>query len=180
MPRCACAVDTEAGDQGPYDAKQVPSSGNCLSGKLSDCDSDLAPDKRRYVKTRSLVCERLNGPAGAGVAAHYYGIATEELNYCYASDANPARDDSNLTIRRCVWNHFQYSSPISSEFIRAGRRRIRLGRLRAGTRSCGPGKPVYYYMIFMDSYVYPTGHLSMFLCREMDIYVWISQHRSIN
>ena len=35
-----------------------------------------------------------------------------------------------------VWNHFQYSGPPQSEFIRAGRRRIR--RLRAGTTSCGP------------------------------------------
>ena len=43
----------------------------------------------------------------------------------------------------CVRNHFQYSGPILSEFIRAGRRRIR--RLRAGTRSCGPGPPVYDY-----------------------------------
>ena len=33
-----------------------------------------------------------------------------------------------------VWNHFQYSSLVYSEFIRAGRRRIR--RLRAGTRRC--------------------------------------------
>ena len=46
---------TESGDEGPYDAKQVPSSGNYLSEKLSDSDSDLAPDKRQYVKTRSLV-----------------------------------------------------------------------------------------------------------------------------
>ena len=42
-----------------------------------------------------------------------------------------------------VWNHFQYSCPIYSEFIRAGRRRFR--RLRAGTKSCGPGPPVYDY-----------------------------------
>ena len=42
-----------------------------------------------------------------------------------------------------VWNHFQYSGPPQSEFIRAGRRRIR--RLRAGTRSCGPGPQVYDY-----------------------------------
>ena len=55
VPRCTCAIDTEAGDQGPYDAKQVPSSGNCSSGKLSDSDSDLAPDKRRGVKTRLLI-----------------------------------------------------------------------------------------------------------------------------
>ena len=42
-----------------------------------------------------------------------------------------------------VWNHFQYSGLIWSEFIRAGRRRFR--RLGAGTRSCGPGPPVYDY-----------------------------------
>ena len=44
-----------------------------------------------------------------------------------------------------VWSHFQaqYSSPIQSEFIRAGRRRFR--RLRAGTSSCGPGPQVYDY-----------------------------------
>ena len=30
-----------------------------------------------------------------------------------------------------VWNHFQCSCPVESEFI------------RAGTRSCGPGPPVY-------------------------------------
>ena len=38
-----------------------------------------------------------------------------------------------------VWNHFQYSCPIKSEFILAGRRRFQ--RLRAVTRSCGPGQP---------------------------------------
>ena len=37
------------------------------------------------------------------------------------SDANRARDDSDLTVRRGVWNHLQYSSLIYSEFIRAGR-----------------------------------------------------------
>ena len=106
MPRCTCAIDTEARDQGPYDAKQVPSSGNCPSGNLSDSDCDLAPDKRRCVKTRSP--ERTRGEA------HYYGIASEELRYGYAGDANRARDDSDsdLTVRRGVWNHFQYSCPI--------------------------------------------------------------------
>ena len=34
------------------------------------------------------------------------------LVYGYAGDANRARDDSDLTIRRGVWNHFQYSGPI--------------------------------------------------------------------
>ena len=29
--------------------------------------------------------------------AHYYGIATEELRYGYAGDANRARDDADLT-----------------------------------------------------------------------------------
>ena len=41
--------------QGPYDAKQVQSSGNYLPGKLSDSDSDLASDKCRCGKTRWLV-----------------------------------------------------------------------------------------------------------------------------
>ena len=49
---------------------------------------------------------------GAGGEAHYYGIATEELRYGYAGDANRARDDSDLTVRRDVWSHLQYSSPI--------------------------------------------------------------------
>ena len=89
MPRCTCAIDTEAGDQGPYDAKQVPSSGNCLSGKLPDSDSDLDSDKCRSVKTRSLALKRL-----------------KELCYSYACDANRARDDSDLTVRRGVRNHF--------------------------------------------------------------------------
>ena len=40
------------------------------------------------------------------------GIATEELRYGYAGDANRARDDSYFTVRRGVWNHFQYSCPI--------------------------------------------------------------------
>ena len=71
---------------------------------------------------------------------HYYGITTQELCYGNAGDANRARDDSDLTVRR---NHFQYSCPIWSEFILAGRRRFR--RLRAGTRSCGPGPLVYDY-----------------------------------
>ena len=61
-------------------------------------------------KTRSLVWERLKGPAGAGGEAHYYGIATEEQRYGYAGDANRAaramvraRDDSDsdLTVSRC-------------------------------------------------------------------------------
>ena len=55
VPRCACAIDTEAGDQRPYDAKQGPSSCICGSGELSDSDSDLAPVKRQCVKTRLLV-----------------------------------------------------------------------------------------------------------------------------
>ena len=54
-------------------------------------DSDLAPDKRRGVRTRLLVLERLNGPAGAGGKVHYYGTATEERRYGYAGDANRAR-----------------------------------------------------------------------------------------
>ena len=41
VPRCTCAIDTEAGDEGPYDARQDPSSGKYLPGKLSDSDSDL-------------------------------------------------------------------------------------------------------------------------------------------
>ena len=44
--------------------------------QLSDWDSDLAQDKRQCVETLSFVLERLNGPAGAGGEAHYYGIAT--------------------------------------------------------------------------------------------------------
>ena len=56
--------------------------------------------------------------------AHYCGIATEELRYVYAGDANCARDDSDLTVRRGIWDHFQYSSPIESEFIQTGRRRF--------------------------------------------------------
>ena len=90
--------------------------------KLSDSDSDLAQDTRQYVKTRSLVKERLNGPAGAGKEAHYHGITTEELRYGYADDANSARDNSDSALRprlRGVWNHFQYSSPIWTEFIQA-------------------------------------------------------------
>ena len=39
-----------------------------------------------------------------------------------------------------AWGHVLYSGPTWSDFIRAGRRRFR--RLRAGTRSCGPGPPV--------------------------------------
>ena len=57
---------------------------------LWDSDSDLAQDKQRCVKIRSLVQESLNGPAGAGGEAHYYGIATEELRCGYAGDANCA------------------------------------------------------------------------------------------
>ena len=72
--------------------------------KLSDSDSDLAPDKRQCVKTRSLVQERLNGPAGAGGDAHYHGITTEELRYGYADDANSARDNPDSALRG-VWNH---------------------------------------------------------------------------
>ena len=49
-------------------------------------------------------------PAGAGGEAHYDGIATEELHYGYAGDVSRARDDSDLTVWRGVWNLFQYSS----------------------------------------------------------------------
>ena len=43
--------------------------------------------------------------------ANYCCIATEELCYSYAGDVDRARDDSDsdLTVRRGVWNHFQYS-----------------------------------------------------------------------
>ena len=49
---------------------------------------------------------------------------------------------------RSVWNRFQYFGPVLSEPtapqpIRDGRRRVR--RLRAGTRSCWTGPPVYDY-----------------------------------
>ena len=46
--------------------------------------------------------------------AHYYCIATEELCYGYRDpgDAKRARDDSDLIVRRFIWNHFQYSFPI--------------------------------------------------------------------
>ena len=54
----------------------------------------------------------LGAPERTGGEAHYYGIATEELRYGYAGDANSARDDSDSTVRQDVWNHFQYSSPI--------------------------------------------------------------------
>ena len=57
VPRCTFAINTEGGDQGPYDASHVQSSGNYLSGLFSDSDpdSDLAPGDRRWVKTRSAV-----------------------------------------------------------------------------------------------------------------------------
>ena len=70
----------------------------------------------------------LRAPERASREAHYCGIATEELCYGYAGDANRARDGSDLTV--CcgvwlgVWNLIQYSSLVQSEFIRAGRRRI--------------------------------------------------------
>ena len=64
-------------------------------------------------QTSLVVKERLNGPAAAGGKAHYYGIAIEELCwYGYDGDASRARNDSDLTARRGVWNHFQFSSPI--------------------------------------------------------------------
>ena len=56
----------------------------------------------------------LGAPEWTSGEAHYYGIqrANEELRYGYAGDANRARDDSDLTVRWGVWNHFQHSSPI--------------------------------------------------------------------
>ena len=54
----------------------------------------------------------LGAPERTSGEAHYYGIANEDLCYCYAGDANRARDDSDLTLRQGVWNHFQYSSLI--------------------------------------------------------------------
>ena len=59
---------------------------------------------------------------------------------------NRARDDSDLTVRRGVWK--LESLPILLSYlvraqVQPGRRRFR--RLRAGTRSCGPGPPVYDY-----------------------------------
>ena len=57
--------------------------------------------------------------------------------------STPAQARARPGVAGPVWNRFQYSSPIQSEFIRAGRRCIL--RLRAGTRSCGPGPPVYDY-----------------------------------
>ena len=56
VPRCTCAIDTKTGDQGPYDVKQVPSSGNCLSGKLSDLTSTMP----RTSTDMSRLVERLN------------------------------------------------------------------------------------------------------------------------
>ena len=54
------------------------------------------------------------GPAGAGGKAHYYDITTEELRYGYACDAIRARDypRADLTVRRGVCNHSEYSSSI--------------------------------------------------------------------
>ena len=101
MSRCTCASDTEAGEQGPYDAE------NCSSRKLSDSDSDLAQDTEAPRCQDSLL--GLGAPERTSWEAHNYGIATEELLYGYAGDANRARDDSDLTVRLGVWNHFQYS-----------------------------------------------------------------------
>ena len=55
VSRGTCAIDKEADDQGPYDAIQVPSSGNYLPGLLSGPNSDRALGDRRWVKTCSLV-----------------------------------------------------------------------------------------------------------------------------
>ena len=51
-------------------------------------------------RTSWLVLLRKEKTAGAGGEAHYYCIATEELRYGYAGDANRARDDSCLTVWR--------------------------------------------------------------------------------
>ena len=47
--------------------------------------------------------------------------ATEELRFGDAGDANRARDDSDLTVRRGVWNFFQYSDPIYLIRVHPGR-----------------------------------------------------------
>ena len=48
------------------------------------------------------------------LARWYRSAGTDhgEAHYGYAGNANRARDDSDLTVRRGVWNHFQYSCPI--------------------------------------------------------------------
>ena len=47
----------------------------------------------------------LGAPEVTSGKAHYNGIATKEVRYGYAGDANRARDDSDSG----VWNLFQYS-----------------------------------------------------------------------
>ena len=65
---------------------------------------------------QALMCQYslvgLGAPERTSGEARYNSIVTEELRYSYACDVNRARDDSNLTVRRKIWNQFQYSSPI--------------------------------------------------------------------
>ena len=85
MPRCTSAIDTVAGDQGPYDGDQGPYD---------------AGDQGPYDLPASLGAQERTGRPGAGGEAHCYCIATEEFNYgCHN---NSARDDSNLTVWRGV------------------------------------------------------------------------------
>ena len=47
-------------------------------------------------------------PAGA----QHFGTQQSRALQHVAGDADRARHDSDKTVRRGVWNHFQYSSPI--------------------------------------------------------------------
>ena len=77
-----------------HQQKQVSVERQLSFRKLSDSDSDFASQMCQDLLVGLGAPERISGEA------HNYGIATEELCYSYAGDANCARDDSDLTVRQ--------------------------------------------------------------------------------
>ena len=82
MPWC-----TEAGEHGPYDAKQVPSSGNFFPEKFR-ISTEAATLPLTSLKRRPM-CQDLLVGLGAPERTSRDGIATEELRYGYFGDAVP-------------------------------------------------------------------------------------------
>ena len=104
------------------------------------CSADPPlPNGQRLLSRRGTAPVARDGPALPTAPVAPRARHPRARNVSRIPDRVPELAAASL---RTVWNHFQYSSSLS-EPIRAGRRRIR--RLRAGTRSCGPGPPVYDY-----------------------------------
>ena len=114
------------------------------AGSLFDCD--CRPGGRRTAgQCRCCCCRRRDRPKQHAMSE---GCRKDfaAKSWWVNSSRPPRLRLHGLSIQRAPktfgnWNHFQYSSLVWSEAVRAGRRHSR--QLRAGTKSCWTGQQAY-------------------------------------